>query len=134
MRELFSDLAGLGSLGLMLILGGCTTLTKPAPAGPVTHFVVVNLSDYEWRIAIAPTGGGEARALRLPARALQEIDVAAGDYVIDQTMLTGNAEPASTRRLTIRLEPGQTYRWRLVTLLSAPMQESGRERWEPGRE
>lgn len=124
MRELYSNLAAVGCLGLMLILGACTTATPPRSAGLVAHFVVVNLSDCEWQIAIAPSGGGEARALRLPGRDTQKIDLAAGEYVIEQTMLARDAGPASTRRLTIRLEPGQTYRWRLVTLLTAPTGET----------
>lgn len=124
MRELCSNLAAVGCLGLILILGGCTTAELPGSAGPRAHFVVVNLSDCEWQIAIDPGGGGEGRALRLPGRGTQQIDLAAGDYVIEQTMLARNAGPASTRRLTIKLEPGQTYRWRLVTLLTAPTGET----------
>ena len=134
MRELYPNSARLGCLGLILILGGCTSVTPPALSGPPTHFVVTNLSDCEWRIAIAPTGGGETRTLQLPARGAQNLDLAAGEYVIEQTMLTGDAEPASTRRLTAKLDPGQTYRWRLVTLLSAPNQDPGRQGREFGRE
>jgi hypothetical protein len=134
MRELYSDLARLVGLGLMLTMGGCTAVRQPAAAGPVAHVVVVNLSDSEWQIAIAPAGGGEARVLRLQARASQKVELSAGDYAIEQTLLAGNPGPASTRRLSAKLDPGQTYRWRLVTLLSALPGDIGRERGDPGRE
>jgi hypothetical protein len=74
---------------------------------------------------LTPAGGGPARALQLAARESREIDLAAGEYGIEQTALNGNTGSDSRRQFTIRLEPGQTYRWKLLTLLSAPVDGSG---------
>jgi hypothetical protein len=112
-------------LGLMLLAGGCGTVGKPpAEIGRAVHFVVVNLSDCGWQIAITPSDGGQARALHLAARETQEVDLSGGEYGIEQTAQTETTATKSTRRFTIRLEPGQSYRWRLVTLLSAPAGET----------
>jgi hypothetical protein len=103
-------------------------------AGPAAHFVVVNLSDCEWQIAIAPAAGGETRALHLMARASQSIDLPGGDYVLEQTALTADAGIESARRFTSHLDAGQTYRWRLATLLTAPSGETDRDMTDDGHE
>jgi hypothetical protein len=110
----------LPALLLMLLAGGCSTVPPPK-IGPVAgvHFVIVNLSDCEWRITLTLAGGGPAHVLHLSARESQETDLAGGAYGIEQTALNGSTGLESTRRFTVRLEPGQTYRWRLATLLSA---------------
>jgi hypothetical protein len=122
MRELCAKLMLLIGLGVMLFAPGCGTVTQPAaePARGV-HFVVVNLSDCAWQITLTPSGGGPARVLHLAPWDSQKLDFAGGSYGIEQTALNGSRETESTRRFTIRLESGQTYRWRLVTLLSAPV-------------
>jgi hypothetical protein len=121
MRELCPKLALLIGLGLLLFTGGCGT-ARPLTAGSghEAHFIVINLSDCEWRILLTPAGGGPVRTLHLAARETQETDLGGGEYRIEQTALSGTAGLESTRRLTVQLDPGQTYRWRLVTLLSAP--------------
>ena len=90
-----------------------------------SHLVVANLTDYEWNLVIAPAAGGEGRASRVPPRESLKIDLAGGDYLIDQSAVPAGAAPELSRRLPIRLEAGRTYRWRLGTLLSdaagAPM-------------
>jgi hypothetical protein len=90
--------------------------------------VIENLTDYEWRIAVAATAGTETQASRVWARSSAEINLAGGDYVIEQTVVAENAGTELTRRLPAQLAPGQTYRWRLVTLLSDPAGEAGRDR------
>jgi hypothetical protein len=108
-------------LGLALLAAACGTVPPPAaaPARGV-HLVVVNLCDCTWQITIAPAGGGPAIALHIAGRESQEADLQAGAYEIVQTAAPGSGGAELTRRFTVRLEPGQTYRWRLVTLLSAP--------------
>ena len=118
-RELCSKLVLLVGFGLMMLASGCGTI-PPSAAGPAraVHFVTVNLSDCAWQITLTPTGG-PVRVLHIAARESQELDLVGGSYGIEQTALNGSTGADSTRRFTIRLEPGQTYRWRLVTLLSA---------------
>jgi hypothetical protein len=105
----------------MLLASGCATVPSAA-AGPAqtAHFVIVNLSDCAWQITLSPAGGGPARVLHPAARESEELDLAGGSYGIEQRALIGSMGADSTRRFTIRLESGQTYRWRLVTLLSVP--------------
>lgn len=121
MRELCSKSVLLVSLGLTLLAAGCGTVPAPAtgPARPV-HFAIVNLSDCAWQITLTPAPDGPARPLRVEARESQMLDLEGGPYEIEQTALNGGTGAELTRRFTIRLEPGQTYRWRLVTLLTAP--------------
>ena len=121
MREPCPKSALLIGLGLLLFAGGCGTVGPSAAGnGRAVHFAVINLSDCGWQIMLSPTGGGPARALHLAARESQEVDLEGGEYRIEQTELTGTTGIESVRRFTVRLEPGQTYRWRLETLLSAP--------------
>jgi hypothetical protein len=135
MRELCPKSALLAAFGLALLAAGCGTVPQtPAGASPVAHFLVINVSDCEWQIAIAPAGGGETRALHLAARASQAIDLPGGDYVIEQTALLADAGIDSARRFTSHLDAGQTYRWRLATLLTAASGETGRDTTHDGPE
>jgi len=47
-----------------------------------------------------------------------DLELAGGDYAVEQTMLSDDAGPDSTRRFSMQLVVGESYRWRLVTLLS----------------
>ena len=135
MRKLCPKSALTAAFGLCLLAAGCGTVPQPsARAGPVAHFMVINLSDCEWQIAIAPASGGEHRVLHLTARASQAIDLPAGDYAVEQTALTADAGIESARRFTSHLDAGQTYRWRLATLLTAPSGESDGDLTDNGHE
>ncbi|MDI1249124.1 MAG: hypothetical protein PSV13_09700 [Lacunisphaera sp.] len=124
---------------LAAFVGGMAGCTSPAPApGPAaaaaaaaeSHLVVTNLTDYEWNLVIAPAAGGEGRTSRVPPRGSLTIDLAGGDYLIDQSALPAGAAPELSRRLPVRLAAGKAYRWRLGTLLSdaagAPMSPANR--------
>jgi len=115
----------LNCLMLAAFLGSMAGCTAPvsSSSGPKvlaaeSHLVVTNLTDYEWSLVIAPAAGGESRAPRVPPRGSLKIDLAGGDYLIDQSALPVGAAPELSRRLPARLEAGKTYRWRLGTLLS----------------
>ncbi len=111
-RELFRTwlLAGL------LAASGCAT-PAPVPPGPAAAMLgVINGTDYTWRVTLTPVAGGASRSEELPARARCSVEVVGGDYAIEQDVVPAN--PALARRFACRLEAGQTYHWRLATLLS----------------
>ncbi len=103
-----------------LFLASCAAPVTPvveAPRSPA-HLVVINQTDYEWHMIIGHESGPPVRDFRLQARASLTVDLPAGDYSIEQTALSENATPELSRKISSRLESGQTYRWRLATLLS----------------
>ena len=102
--------------------GGCAT-APPVSAPPVSRTAqleLVNLSESEWRVAVATPDGRVARTLPIAARATLRAEFPGGTYQITQTALTAVAGPGATREFSLRLEPGETYRWRLATLLATP--------------
>ena len=125
MRELCANSVLSIAFAIMFLVSGCGSVPPPvaAPARAV-HFVLVNLSDCAWQITLTPADGGAVLPLRLQARESRELEISGGAYGIEQTALNGGGGTDSTRRFTVRLESGQTYRWRLVTLLSAPIGET----------
>jgi hypothetical protein len=107
---------------LGLFLAGCSA-PSPAPLSREStpaHLTIINQTDYEWRIVIARSSGELAHDSRLQSRASLTVDLAGGDYVIEQTVLSENASPGLSRKISARLDSGQAYRWRLATLLSEP--------------
>ena len=101
---------------------GCAKHTQgsasPAAARRIARVEIVNLSDYDWRLAVVSTEGREVAASRLVARGTLRLEVPGGDYEIEQTALTGISGPGATRRFSTRLDAGENYRWRLATLLT----------------
>jgi hypothetical protein len=112
---------------LVFLLSGCAAPeSAPVRASPLpAHLVVINETDYEWRLAIRRAPDGPGRDVQVLARASQTLDLPGGDYMIEQTMLATSAAPALSRKISSRLEPGQTYRWRLATLLSESDGDAG---------
>ena len=115
------------TLAWWIFAAGCATPAPVSPAVPQqpAHLVVINLTDYAWRIVLTRPSGEPAHESRLQPRATAKVDLAGGDYVIEQTALSAGAAPELSRRIPAKLEPGQTYRWRLVTLLSEPAGDAG---------
>jgi len=91
-----------------------------APVGtPWARLTVLNSSECEWQIVIIPATGGDGYTWTLPVAKSLEVELAGGDYAVTQTMLTAAIGPrGATRRFPMRLAAGQSYRWRLMTLLS----------------
>ena len=115
-------LAGLVGLFFLARCAGTAGSTrKPAetlPEAKMAHLAMLNSSECEWRIVIAPATGGPGRTCKLAVAASIDIELPGGEYEIEQTMLTDDAGPDATRRFSMRLEAGQAYRWRLVALLA----------------
>jgi len=109
-------------LAFLLLAAGCATVPPVAPtvpaAAPRARLAIINLSNYEWHIAITSLAGSEHCDAPVPARGSVNIDLAGGDYIIEQAVTSGGAPDAMVRRVPARLDAGQVYRWRLDTLLS----------------
>lgn len=101
-----------------LALAGCATLpdvVTPPPAPAPARLAVVNLTPHVWRIAVSATAGGEPRVVQVEGHAMIELELAGGDYRIEQTLLAASGGGA-TRAFPATLEAGQAYRWPLATL------------------
>jgi hypothetical protein len=121
MRELCPHLRKAIALTCWLVFSGCASVPTAAPPDKLTHLVVANQTDAEWRLAIAPRDAASAaRVIQVAAREVRRLELPAGDYVIEQTLLTSSPNLGASRQITIGLAPGRTYRWRLTTLLSVP--------------
>ena len=111
-------------IAVLVAASGCATPASLPPAAPATERVaqveLVNLSDCDWRVAVALPDGRVTRALLLPARETSRVELPGGDYEITQTALSGIAGANATRHFPARLDSGESYRWRLATLLAAP--------------
>lgn len=91
----------------------------------VAHLNVLNVSNCEWQIGIKPAAGGDKRTWKLTLAESLDVDLAAGDYEVEQKMVIANPTPDSTRRFSMHLAAGNNYRWRLVTLLSNSSETKG---------
>lgn len=109
-----------------MLFSGClffTGCTSPEPVvektvRPLAHLVVINLTDYRWRITIAHSPAPPIADFQVEARESRSIDLDGGDYVIKQTVLSEGAAADLSRELPAKFQPGESYRWRLATLLS----------------
>ena len=129
MRNIFNFSRRRIALGLVAVLGlaGCAAAPTPVvtPAAAKAHLSIVNLTNYAWRLALTVPRGGGARDVRVEPHRSIELELAGGDYQIEQTMLTSPDSPESVRRFPARLDAGQTYRWPLATLLAGAEDEDG---------
>lgn len=102
--------------------GGCAT--QPELAAPErTHFSeirVINESPLAWRLTFRPRDGGASRAEAVRPRETKTVRVAGGaDYVVEQAVVTPGARVGSPRSVTVRFDPGESYDWRLATVLTS---------------
>jgi hypothetical protein len=129
MRNILNFSRGRITLGLVAVLGlaGCAAPPTQAVAlaAAKAHLSVVNLTNYAWRLALTGPRGGEARDVRVEPRSSVELELAGGDYQIEQAMLTSPESPESVRRFSVRLDAAQTYRWPLATLMTGAEDEGG---------
>lgn len=104
-------------IGFLLAAGCSAPPSSEALTARRAHLEIANLTDYAWRIAfVAPSP--ETRAIEVAARATLTLDLAPGDYIIEQRLLGAPASETAARRLPARFEAGETYRWPLATVRS----------------
>lgn len=110
---------------MALSVAGCAA---PSVAPPATKAVarlrIVNLTDYAWTIGLTPAGAPQPRRQAVGPRAEVAMELPPGECVIEQTVTGATAAPGATRRLTVRFEGGEEYRWPLATLLSGLGEDS----------
>ncbi len=103
---------------------GCAHVTPlqpmtPAPVGSALAQVkMVNGSGCAWRIVFTAQEGGARQAWMLGIAKSIEAHLPEGNYTVEQTMVAAEVEKEQVRRFPMRLVAGQTYGWRLLTLLS----------------
>jgi hypothetical protein len=119
-----------GLVGLFLALrctqaGPSSATSTVSGSKQVAHLNVLNVSDCEWQIGIAPAAGGAKRTWKLSLAESLDVDLAADDYEVEQKMAIANPGPDSTRRFSMHLAADKNYRWRLVTLLSNSSETKG---------
>lgn len=110
-------LAGAGFAVLLsaVIAGGCAS-PPPRPASNAS-VTMVNLTDHVWRIVFHPTPTDAPPAPRsavIAARATDTIELRAGSYAIEQTVV-GSAPDQAPRRLMASFAAGDRYEWPLAT-------------------
>ena len=121
----------LGGLAAVIFVLGCSTAAPPPaqPAvQPATRLIIINQTNYDWHLTLSSPTGPEKSAAAVPPRATVTLNLAGGDYVIEQTASGAEGAEALSRRIPVRLEPGRTYHWRLDTLLSDSAGDPARDR------
>lgn len=117
--------AGLvGSLvvgGLVACAGpGAAEVSAASPRG--ARVVVVNQTDFAWRLEFTPRSGqADARLVaEVAPRGVRELTVRSGGYGVRMEVLPSEAGGPEAREEEVVLVDGKVYRWPLGTLLAAP--------------
>jgi hypothetical protein len=115
-------LAHVGAAAALLALG-CAHQSENAPPAPA-RVRIQNLSDFHWRVALAPENGAVAGDWEIPPRGERLVSVPSGIYRLRQTPADAAPTASTTDEAAtgepVRLAPGRAYTWPLSTLLSAP--------------
>lgn len=82
------------------------------------RLTMINDSNCEWMITATLVEDGEGQTWKLQIGKSLEVILAAGEYQVEQRMLSTETGAAQVRRFSMKLEAKQNYRWKLVTLLS----------------
>lgn len=118
-KSIFSGWKRPAVLAVALTLAGCATSPDAvgvAQAPEPARLTIINLTARAWQIAVATTAGGESRVVHVEPHAKVAMELARGDYSIEQTLLSPSGQAEATRRLPVSLEAGQSYQWPLATL------------------
>lgn len=115
------------ALGCLPMVGCDGANSAPARSG--SHLIVLNQTGFEWRLTVSSPKGTVVPSLRVAARSTIPVNLPAGDFVIEQVLLSATGEADVTRRIPVQLKAGQTYRWQLATLWSESDSVSGEVDW-----
>jgi hypothetical protein len=106
-------------LAAALMLAGCVAspgVSSRILATEPARLAIINLTSRTWHITVSAIAGGEPRVIRIEPQAKVELDLARGDYSIEQTLVALSGKSEATRRFPASFEAGQTYQWPLATL------------------
>jgi hypothetical protein len=106
-------------LAAALMLAGCVAspgVVSRAQGTEPARLVIINLTSRTWHIMVSAIAGGEPRVIRIEPQDKVELNLARGDYSIEQTLVALSGMGEATRRLPVSFEAGQTYQWPLATL------------------
>jgi len=110
----------LGPLCASFALAAC--VAPPPTAVPVAavpaHVTIANLTPHAWAIGVTPMQGSDTRTLQVAAHATVQLDLAGGDYRIEQTLVTPPDRTLPARQFVASFTAGESYRWPLATLQS----------------
>ncbi len=128
-------LRALGTLcvGLLVAggIGGCASgvaeppVASAAPALKPVRLTITNEATRSWQLSFLDLDGFEVRQLRLRAREEATIELAGGEYTLEQALLSTSGARETVRRFALRLKPGGSYTWTLATLLTDAAGERG---------
>ncbi len=106
------------------LLAGCATAGVESQAGTMTaaprpvRLTIINEATRAWHLSFLDLDGLEVQHVRLRAREQATVELAAGEYTLEQALLSSSGTRESVRRFPLRLKPGGSYNWTLATLLS----------------
>ena len=106
---------------------GCMSVqSRTAMAEPVARVAVANLTDDTWEIAVQSAAQVAVRTERLMPRTVAQLNLSAGDYVIEQKLVTDGSPAGGQRRFAARFAAGQDYTWSLAALRTSGADASER--------
>lgn len=117
---LFSHLRS-RSNALWLGLGLAACATPPAvvaPPIPPARLLVENTTSFAWRIALTAVRDGAPRAVLVAPHASVAVELAGGEYQVEQARQIAPGESGPPRRFPLCVEAGRTYRWALAMLMA----------------
>ena len=114
--------------GLVVLLaggvGGCASgvaeprVAATAVASQPVRLTITNEATRAWQLSFLDLDGFEVRQVRLQAREEATVELAGGEYTLEQSLLAASGARESVRRFPLRLKAGGTYNWTLATLLT----------------
>ncbi|PTY05721.1 hypothetical protein DB347_15265 [Opitutaceae bacterium EW11] len=84
----------------------------------VARLEIVNLCDRTWSIAAAKPGSRPSEPWTIPPKETRTWELPEGEYAFVQALVGPDDKPESTRTFSMQLSADETYRWKLVTLLT----------------
>lgn len=94
-------------------------MAAAATAAPQpVRLTITNEATRAWQLSFLDLDGFEVKQLRLRAREAATVELAGGEYTLEQALLATSGARESVRRFPLRLKAGGSYNWTLATLLT----------------